>query len=105
MFNFLRKYKNFVNGHFKVVNGPLTLGFELISTYTSSVTRCIRRYRCIWRYRRILRVDLTVSLELSDLLSSIFCYKNFHMKQKKIDKDQRILPLTAIAIDRKLWGF
>ena len=31
--------------------------------------------------------------------------KNFCMKQKKIDKDQRILPLTAIAIDSKLWGF
>ena len=32
-------------------------------------------------------------------------FKNFRMKQKKIDKDQRILPLTAIAIDSKLWGF
>ena len=31
--------------------------------------------------------------------------KSFCMKQKKIDKDQRILPLTAIAIDSKLWGF
>ena len=26
---------------------PITLEFELISTYTSSVTRYIRRYRCI----------------------------------------------------------
>ena len=41
----------------------------------------------------------TFSLELSDLLSSIlFWQKNFRMKQKKIDKDQRILALTAIAI-------
>ena len=39
------------------------------------------------------------SFELDILL------KNFCMKQKKIDKDQRILPLTAIAIDCKLWGF
>ena len=39
------------------------------------------------------------SFELDILL------KNFRMKQKKIDKDQRILPLTAIAIDCKLWGF
>ena len=39
------------------------------------------------------------SFELNILL------KNFRMKQKKIDKDQRILLLTAIAIDNKLWGF
>ena len=39
------------------------------------------------------------SFELDILL------KNSCMKQKKIDKDQRILPLTAIAIDCKLWGF
>ena len=39
------------------------------------------------------------SFELDILL------KNFRMKQKKIDKDQRILTLRAIAIDCKLWGF
>ena len=47
----------------------------------------------------IIQPRIERSFELDILL------KNFRMKQKKIDKDQRILPLTAIVIDCKLWGF
>ena len=60
----------------------------------------------LYLYFLACRVDICIgqvgterSFELDILL------KNYRMKQKKIDKDQRNLPLTAIAIDSKLWGF
>ena len=57
----------------------ITADYRLFIDYVSIITS---------RQPRIER-----SFELDILL------KNFRMKQKKIDKDQRILPFTAIAID------
>ena len=50
-----------------------------------------------------MQIDSQLGTERSFELDILL--KNYRMKQKKIDKDQRNLPLTAIAIDSKLWGF
>ena len=59
----------------------------------------------IWLIMKIILCRLAFQLRTERSYELDILFKKCRMIQKKIDKDQRILPLTVIAIDSKLWGF